>query len=485
MEKRFVYFLILTILFFVSYSFLISKYEQKPPLPHIPSSENAITPVKEEPSLAVPESEKLIEAETEKFIITYSLTGGYIKKIKSKKYNEELNFQNIGYIPEDQNITFEVHSQGDKTTLTSPEGAIKKHFIFDGYQLTMKLENIKKPTQGIIFCNALKTNTLDQRYQEVFFKENGMDSPMKRKHLKKVKPLSINAVVIGARDRYFCCALFGNNYKATISKDKENQVLVEAIVEPNFDLNLYIGPQLKEQLAKLGLDDIIYYGFFNSIALILGKLLYFFVSVTKSWGFSIIILSVLIYIILFPFTAKSTKSMRQMQALQPSIEALKEKYKDAPQKLNKELMGFYRTHKINPLGGCLPLFFQFPVFISLYQMLLRFVELKGTSFLWIKDLSLPDRAFTLPFSLPFAGNYINVLPLIIMVLSIIQQKFISPSSAQSQQKQMGLFFAVFIGVIFYNFPSCVVLYWFVQNLLTLLYQVRTGSSMGTPATPKV
>ena len=216
-----------------------------------------------------------------------------------------------------------------------------------------------------------------------------------------------------------------------------------------------------------------HYGFFHSIGVLMVKILYFFHSFTKNWGISLIIFSFFIYSILLPFTMKSTNAMRQMQQIQPLMNELKEKYKDNPTKLQKETMELYKKHKINPLGGCLPMFFQLPIFIALYQVLFRLYELKGAHFLWIKDLSLPDKLFALPFKIPLIGSsHFNLLPIIVMIIGLLQQKITSSNTASKDQKSMGLFFAVFIGFIFYNFPSSLVLYWFVQNLLTLIYHTR-------------
>jgi YidC/Oxa1 family membrane protein insertase len=240
-------------------------------------------------------------------------------------------------------------------------------------------------------------------------------------------------------------------------------------------IKIYVGPQSNEVLKKYGLEGVISFGFFHIIGVALLNLLKLFYSLTKSWGTSIILLSMTAYGIMFPFTAKSTKAMKKMQQVQPEVEAIKQKYKDNPQKMNKEVMELYKKYKLNPLGGCLPLFFQFPIFISLYQILLRFVQLKGASFLWIKDLSMPDRLLMFPggFKLPILNaEYFNLLPILVMTLGIIQQKVTTSSSTAGEQKKIGLFFAVFLGFIFYNFPSALVLYWFVQNLLTLTYQYR-------------
>jgi YidC/Oxa1 family membrane protein insertase len=162
--------------------------------------------------------------------------------------------------------------------------------------------------------------------------------------------------------------------------------------------------------------------------------------------------------------------MRKMQEIQPEIDELRKKYRDNPQKLNKETLEIYKKYKINPIGGCLPLVFQFPVFIALYQVLIKFVEFKNSEFLWIKDLSLPDHALKLPFPAPV--DYLNILPLLIVVVGLVQQKFASPVSVSNQHKSMGFMMIFLMGVIFYNFPSGLTLYWLTQNILTFLYQFR-------------
>jgi len=164
-----------------------------------------------------------------------------------------------------------------------------------------------------------------------------------------------------------------------------------------------------------------------------------------------------------------------MQALQPAIEELRSTYKDNPQKLNKEIMEFYRKHKVNPLGGCLPMVLQIPIFFALYQVLIRSIALKGANFLWIKDLSEPDRLFTLPVSLPIVGNEINILPILMAIGMFIQQKTsmkTTSSGSAEQQKLMLILFPLMFGFIFYHMPAGLVLYWFINSTLTLIYQMR-------------
>lgn len=167
--------------------------------------------------------------------------------------------------------------------------------------------------------------------------------------------------------------------------------------------------------------------------------------------------------------------MKQMQALQPAIEELRKKYKDDPQKLNKEIMELYRIQRVNPFSGCLPLIFQIPIFFALYQVLMRSVALKGAKFLWIKDLSSPDRLFILPVSIPILGKELNLLPILMTIGMFIQQKFsMAATSAGSteQQKLMLILFPLMFGIIFYHLPSGLVLYWFINSTLMLLYQLR-------------
>jgi YidC/Oxa1 family membrane protein insertase len=159
-------------------------------------------------------------------------------------------------------------------------------------------------------------------------------------------------------------------------------------------------------------------------------------------------------------------SMKKMQALQPKIEELKIKFKDNPQKLQMATMELYKEEKINPLGGCFPMLLQIPVFFSLYQLLLRLPELRGAGFLWIKDLSSPDRLIALRNALPVIGNEINLLPLLMAGVMFLQQKVSMASSnatgsTAEQQKMMAIMMPVVFGFLFYKMPSGLVLYWLV------------------------
>jgi YidC/Oxa1 family membrane protein insertase len=166
--------------------------------------------------------------------------------------------------------------------------------------------------------------------------------------------------------------------------------------------------------------------------------------------------------------------MKEMQKLQPEIERLRAAYKDQPQKMNQEILQLYREHKVNPFGGCLPLFLQFPIFISLYQALMRSIELRGAGFLWIKDLSQPDRLYVFADkAFPVIGNEINILPLLMAAAMFVQQKFTSktsPSASPEQQKMMMIIFPAMFGFIFYHFPSGLTLYWTCYTIISSVAQ---------------
>jgi len=244
------------------------------------------------------------------------------------------------------------------------------------------------------------------------------------------------------------------------------------------NFHIYLGPQELKLITaiKPQWSAVVYYGSFDIISRLLLQLLEILYRLVHNWGGAIILLSIIIYLLLYPLTLKQMRSMKQMQALQPRIEELRKTHKDNPQKLNKEIMDLYRQNRVNPFSGCLPLILQIPVFFALYQALIRYVVLKGANFLWIKDLSEPDRLFLLPVNLPIIGNEINILPILMTVGMFIQQKIsmttTSSATSAEQQKLMLILFPLMFGFIFYHMPAGLVLYWFVNSSLMLIYQFR-------------
>ncbi len=235
-------------------------------------------------------------------------------------------------------------------------------------------------------------------------------------------------------------------------------------------LDYFIGPQEAELLKSygVGLEKAMDLGWkvFRPLAEVVlwgMKLAHRFVP---NYGVIIILFSILTKVMFYPLTKTSTQSMKKMQELQPKMKALQAKYKDDKEKLNQATMKLYKDEKVNPMAGCLPMLVQSPVFIALYQALGHTIALRGQPFIgWISDLSQPDAITTLPFSLPFLGSDLNVLPILMAVAMYFQTKLTPTSGAGGQMAAMNTMMPLFMIFIFYNMPSGLVLYWLVNTIL--------------------
>ncbi len=236
-------------------------------------------------------------------------------------------------------------------------------------------------------------------------------------------------------------------------------------------MHLYFGPKEIGRLKAAGhnLDKAINFGWFDPIAKPLLFVLNFFYKYLHNYGWAIIVLTILIKMAFWPLAHKSAQSMKTMQKLQPKLKKLKEKYGDDKERMNKELMQLYKTYKVNPASGCLPMLLQIPVFFALYKVLLQAIELRHAPFcLWINDLSAPDRLMIPGVEIPMLGG-IPVLTLLMGVSMYFQQKM-SPSSLDPTQAKMMQFLPVVFTFMFINFPSGLVLYWLVNNILSIVQQ---------------
>ncbi|MBW1860817.1 MAG: membrane protein insertase YidC [Deltaproteobacteria bacterium] len=239
---------------------------------------------------------------------------------------------------------------------------------------------------------------------------------------------------------------------------------------------LYLGPRDLSILKHLDkkLDLAINFGWTDIIAKPLLYALRFFNQYVKNYGISIILLTILIKALFWPLTHKSYKSMKEMQKLQPLMAKLREKYKNDKQQMNKELMALYKTYKVNPMGGCLPMIIQIPVFFALFRILGNSIELRHAPFLfWINDLSAPDRLFNFTFQIPFMSPPygIPILTLMMGASMFVQQKM-TPTPGDPTQAKVMMFLPVIFTVMFINFPSGLVLYWLTNNILSIGQQYR-------------
>jgi len=282
------------------------------------------------------------------------------------------------------------------------------------------------------------------------------------------------------QDKYFLSVLMPQKASAALAK-KEGDKLVSAGVRfpasaagSTMAMQLYAGPKEYDTLKGLnaGLEDTIDFGWFvfgswglvKAVAKPIFYVLRFLYEFTHNYGVTIILLTMLIKLMFVPLQYKSYKSMKQMQVIQPKVLAIQNKFKDDRERLNKELIKLYKDHRVNPVGGCLPMVLQMPVFVALFNILYMTIDLRQAPFmLWIKDLSVQDPYY--------------VLPIIMGATMVIQQK-ITPTTMDPTQAKIMLFLPVFMTFLFVNFPAGLVLYWLTNNTLTITQQVVTERLFG-------
>lgn len=240
----------------------------------------------------------------------------------------------------------------------------------------------------------------------------------------------------------------------------------------SYSFRIFIGPKHNPLLRKMdnhwgeGWGDVMQYGWFWFVSRPLNFLLNTYhnlldgIARNWSWGLAIILLTITVRIIIWPLHAKSTHTMKRMAKLKPEMEKLKEKYGDDPNKLNTETMGLYRKFGINPLGGCLPMLIQIPIFFGFYRMLQYAVELRGQGFLWVDDLSQPDTLWHV------AGVPINLLPVVMAISSFVQMKM-TPMTGDKMQQRIMMFMPFMFFFFCYNFASALALYWTTQNIFSI------------------
>ncbi len=239
---------------------------------------------------------------------------------------------------------------------------------------------------------------------------------------------------------------------------------------------IYAGPKLYARLAKLEHEEaeIMNFGFFKLISQALLNFLNLLHGWVQNYGLAIILLTACVKGVLWPLQNKANKSMRRMSALAPKMQALKEKFKDDPTKMNTEVMKLYKEHGVNPVGGCLPMMIQIPIFFGLFSMLGQAAELRNASFLWVPDLSQPDTLFTIPGLgwIPFLGHPatglpVNILP-ILMGATNVWLMHMTPKTGDAMQRRLLMFMPLIFLVFCYNFAAALALYYTTQNLFTIL-----------------
>jgi YidC/Oxa1 family membrane protein insertase len=454
--------------------------------------------------------EKQIEIKNNKFDVVFSTRGATIKSIylfdfKEDNDNDSLNFyllnnDNFKFysfksffsdglnIPED--VIFKIENDivptfGSDNSLTvsfvaNCNGFLlrKNYTIFrDSYHIDVKFiieNNNSEHFSGVLnlsLINPWSTDTKSDLYS--------FDGPLtfdgNKLHEDKPKDVLKNSIVYddfvwsGFTDKYFLQAINPGDtmnqvlirYDSDFIQNRfsSNSFILLPGQSESFQVIAYFGPKELESLSASdsSFEEAIHFGFFHFLAKPLFDVLRFFNSYINNYGFSIILLTICIKLLFWPLTQKSYKSMQGMQKLQPEMKRLKEKFSDDKQRLNQEMMSFYRENKVNPLGGCLPILIQIPVFFSLYRVLLASIELRHAPFiLWITDLSAKDPYY--------------ITPIVMGATMFLQQK-LTPTNLDPTQEKVMLMMPIIFTFLFLNFPAGLVIYWLVNNILTILQQL--------------
>jgi YidC/Oxa1 family membrane protein insertase len=447
-------------------------------------------------------STKEIVVETPKLRIVLGDLGGAITSVRLKDYKESVGkpegkeiMENIApykYLPAVSQLSGGV-TVGDATVFTADRGNItvtdkaetlvfsgaltngkkvKKTYTFhpDVYSVSLAVET-EDPGQATTYADFAVVSLKDK--PSYSFKGPFLYNGKKLEQIDKLEK-SVNAKgaynYAGFNAGYFSFIFVPQGEaKPELLITKVNDTPVERVflTEKGITSTLYFVPNKVALLKDLNIhaEKIVDFGWFDIIAKPMLWGMNWANGFTRNYGIDIILLTILIKIIFYPLSVKSYKSMKEMQKLQPMIAKLREKYKDDKEKLNKEMMGIYKTKGINPLGGCLPMVIQIPVFFALYKVLMGAIEFRHAPFmLWVNDLSAPEDLYTFVvagYSLP-----IRILPLIMGITMVIQQKM-TPTTADPMQNKMMMFMPIVFTFLFWGFPAGLVLYWLVNNVISI------------------
>jgi YidC/Oxa1 family membrane protein insertase len=457
------------------------------------------------PAKAEQKPTKEIKVNTDMLEVTLTDLGGAISSVKLKKYKEKVNgpeskemiedVKPYVYIPkvsgavsgETANDRTIFKSDRDAVTVADkPETLIMSGTLSDGravrktytfhpgvYTVDMKVE-VGGGANNSMMDFAMITGKNDSSYTfkgPFYLLGNKFEQVDK---LDKNVDLDKTFKYTGLDDGFFAFIWIPSpdfQAPATLVKGENGIPVIRlALARGAASGRMYFGPKKTDILKTLqvGAEKIVDFGWFDIIAkpMVIG--MNYCNKVTHNYGIDIILLTILIKLIFYPLSVKSYKSMKEMQKTQPLLAKLKEKYKDDKQKLNAEIMDLYKKKGINPMGGCLPMVIQIPVFFALYRALSAAIELRHAPFMfWINDLSAPEDLFSLHlagYDLP-----IRILPLIMGVTQVIQQKM-TPTSVDPMQEKIMLAMPIVFTFIFWGFPSGLVLYWLVNNVISIAQQ---------------
>ena len=431
---------------------------------------------------------QLIHGDTVDGTLLLALSGQGDSGLEQAMYGTDFNGDKLNVSDEAAQIKFQHRTPSgmivEKIYKFSPDT-----YLFD---LVINIYNGSgKPYQGQLSLELQNSLPKDSgRY--AFEGPSGLiDNSLEQVAVKKIKDknsFSGEIEWVAIEDRYFMTSIIPEKPVAgrmqLVNGDKtiKNEIVTEtgeiaAGQSKSTVFRIFMGPKSLSLLKSFNckLDRAINFGWFDFLAKPCLWFMNFIYGFIPNYGVAIILLTIISRGIFWPLAKKSYKSMGEMRRLQPLMQEIREKYKDDKTKMNQEMMALYRTYKVNPMGGCLPMLIQLPVFFALYRMLYSAIELRHAPFFgWITDLSAPDRLFHFSFKIPFMDPPygIPVLTLIMGATMLIQQKM-TPQAGDPTQAKMMMLMPVVFTFIFINFSSGLVLYWLVSNIFSIAQQYYT------------
>ncbi len=497
--------------------------QAKPTVPKIPTSE---APAPSTPSFPAPAAHtgRDVRVETPLYRAVFTETGARLKSFVLKRYRETIEEDSPGKELvktsriEDLPLAFNFvdrpvaalnlapYVADSKTSVTVSEGqnhtltfsyeapgwlriTRQYHFVADSYliDLSVSVENLgdpweNAPTLSLISLPLSAGGGSRYTFQGPSLLVNNELEEVKFKKIKGEEKFPGPIDWVAYTGQYFIMALLPVNLTPNHAQlealDPATQMVGVTLIGPKialqpgvqqqFNYKLYLGPKEVNTLkaADPRLAKAVNFGWFDIIAQPLLVCLKFFYRYLHNYGYAIILLTLLIKLLFWPLTHKSYVSMKAMKKLQPKMQKIREKYKDDKEKMNQEVMQMYRTHKVNPIGGCLPMVLQIPVFFALYRLLYSSIAIRHAPFLWwINDLAAPDR-FPVGVQIPYLGDGLPILT-VLMGMSMFAQQKMSPTGGDPKMEKMMMMMPVVFTIFFVNFPSGLVLYWLVNNILSV------------------
>ena len=505
MEKRTLLAVVLSLFILLGWSYFFQQKpvtqkpltaeqpQVKPETAHTPEQVPAV-----QPSVGLAETKgieaKDILVETDLYKAVLSTAGAGIKSWELKTYNDDkkmpvmllqkpgtiqalgIMFEDAKQAPQPKYI-YEVNTDSLTLAKGSDRGelvftyssnvmSIKKKFTFynDDFRADLSIETANVP--AYLLPVGTDFGVYDKKQSEHKGPVILIDSDRKEFDDKQSQRQDLSGYIrwIAQEDKYFTAALMpvSQNDGAVVWKEGASAEIAFRVKQQKQDFVFYAGPKEYDRLKKLnqGLEHIIDFGWFSIVAMPLFWVLKYIHSFTGNYGWAIILVTIAVRIPFILILNKSQQSMKKLQKIQPMMNDIKEKYKKDPQRMQKEMMALYKTHKVNPVGGCLPMFLQIPVFVALYNVLAKAIELRGAPFaLWITDLAVKDPYY--------------IMPITMGATMVIQQKM-TPSTMDPTQAKMMMLMPIVFTFMFLSFPSGLVLYWLVNNVLGIIQQYYTN-----------